>query len=75
MISKGAAWVLLFFQFSMAFLFGQSSFRNVVVLIGDDHAAGVLGCYGNSLARTPKLDEKLTYFCEPPDTDADLEAR
>lgn len=30
--------------------------RNVVLLIGDDHSARVLGCYGNPLIRTPNLD-------------------
>ena len=35
--------------------------RNVVLLIGDDHSARVLGCYGNRnggppLIRTPNLD-------------------
>jgi len=30
--------------------------RNVVLLIGDDHTARVLGCYGNRLIRTPNLD-------------------
>lgn len=30
--------------------------RNVVLLIGDDHSARVLGCFGNPLIRTPNLD-------------------
>ncbi len=30
--------------------------KNVVILIGDDHASGVLGCYGNPIVRTPNLD-------------------
>ncbi len=30
--------------------------RNVVVIIGDDHATSVLGAYGNELIRTPNLD-------------------
>ncbi len=30
--------------------------RNVVILIGDDHSADVLGCYGNTIVRTPNLD-------------------
>ncbi|MBK7496625.1 MAG: sulfatase-like hydrolase/transferase [Candidatus Omnitrophica bacterium] len=29
---------------------------NVVVIIGDDHAAYAIGAYGNPLARTPNLD-------------------
>jgi choline-sulfatase len=31
-------------------------FDNVVVLIGDDHAAEVLACYDNDIIRTPNLD-------------------
>ncbi len=31
-------------------------FRNVVVLIGDDHTVSALGCYGNQVIRTPSLD-------------------
>jgi choline-sulfatase len=30
--------------------------RNVVFIMGDDHAAGVMGAYGNPLVRTPNLD-------------------
>ncbi len=30
--------------------------RNVLVIVGDDHAAHALGCYGNPIARTPNLD-------------------
>lgn len=30
--------------------------RNVVFLISDDHAAGVMGSYGNTIVRTPNLD-------------------
>lgn len=29
---------------------------NVLVIIGDDHSAEVLGCYGNEIIRTPNLD-------------------
>jgi choline-sulfatase len=29
---------------------------NVVLLVGDDHACYVTGCYGNKLARTPNMD-------------------
>lgn len=32
------------------------SFDKVVVIIGDDHAANALGCYGNDRIRTPNLD-------------------
>ncbi|RQW11438.1 sulfatase [candidate division KSB1 bacterium] len=34
----------------------KKRFRNVVMIIGDDHSARVLGCYGNELIRTPNLD-------------------
>lgn len=30
--------------------------RNVVFIMGDDHATGVYGAYGNDLIRTPNLD-------------------
>jgi choline-sulfatase len=30
--------------------------RNVLFIMGDDHAAYALGAYGNSIARTPNLD-------------------
>lgn len=29
---------------------------NVLVIVGDDHSAGVTGCYGNKLIRTPNID-------------------
>jgi len=29
---------------------------NIIVIISDEHNAGVLGCYGNDIARTPNLD-------------------
>jgi choline-sulfatase len=32
------------------------SIRNVLFIMGDDHSAGVLGCYGNKIVRTPNLD-------------------
>lgn len=31
-------------------------FKNVVVIVGDDHASTVLGAYGNALINTPNLD-------------------
>jgi choline-sulfatase len=31
-------------------------FRNVVVIISDDHSSEVAGCYGNSVIRTPNID-------------------
>ena len=34
-----------------------TTLRNVVVIIGDDHATSVLGAYGNELIRTPNLDQ------------------
>jgi choline-sulfatase len=30
--------------------------RNVLFIMGDDHSADVLGCYGNNRVRTPNLD-------------------
>ncbi len=30
--------------------------RNVICIIGDDHSANVVGCYGNNIIRTPNLD-------------------
>src|SRR5262245_35803637 len=30
--------------------------RNVLFIMGDDHSAEVLGCYGNRILRTPHLD-------------------
>jgi arylsulfatase A-like enzyme len=30
--------------------------RNVLFIMGDDHSADVLGCYGNRMIRTPNLD-------------------
>ena len=36
--------------------FPEEPLRNVVCIIGDDHAANVLGCYGNKIVRTPNLD-------------------
>ena len=32
-------------------------YKNVVVIVGDDHAYTVLGAYGNEVIRTPNLDE------------------
>jgi len=34
----------------------EDTFQNIVFIIGDDHSANVLGCYGNDLIRTPNLD-------------------
>ena len=34
----------------------RPTFQNVVVIVGDDHAAYALGCYGNERIRTPNLD-------------------
>ena len=35
----------------------SDTIRNVVVIIGDDHATSALGAYGNELIRTPNLDQ------------------
>ncbi len=32
-------------------------YKNVVVIVGDDHAYTTLGAYGNEVIRTPNLDE------------------
>ncbi len=29
---------------------------NVIVIVGDDHAANAVGCYGNEIIRTPNID-------------------
>lgn len=34
-----------------------SGFRNVVFILGDDHSAEVVGCYGNDIIHTPRLDQ------------------
>ena len=34
----------------------QPLYRNVVVIISDDHSFRTVGCYGNSLIRTPNID-------------------
>ena len=34
----------------------DSPIRNVLFIMGDDHSADVLGCYGNKIVRTPNLD-------------------
>ena len=31
--------------------------KNILVIVGDDHATGVLGAYGNTVIRTPNLDK------------------
>ncbi len=36
---------------------GNTGFRNVVFIIGDDHSTKVLGAYGNKIVRTPNLDK------------------
>lgn len=35
----------------------ESPFKKIVFIVSDDHAAGVLGCYGNSRVKTPNLDK------------------
>ena len=36
---------------------GDMEIRNVLFIMGDDHSAEVLGCYGNKTIRTPNLDQ------------------
>lgn len=35
----------------------QKPLQNVIVLIGDDHSARAVGCYGNDIIRTPNIDQ------------------
>ena len=35
--------------------------RNVLFIMGDDHSADVLGCYGNKIVRTPNLDRLASH--------------
>jgi arylsulfatase A-like enzyme len=35
----------------------STALKNIVMIIGDDHSAEVLGCYGNDVVRTPNLDK------------------
>jgi len=34
----------------------KPTFKNVVVIVGDDHSYEVVGAYGNSIIRTPNID-------------------
>jgi len=36
-------------------------FKNVIVLISDDHTAGVTGCYGNTIIKTPNIDRLASH--------------
>ena len=36
-------------------------YKNVVVIIGDDHTYKALGAYGNEIVHTPNLDELATH--------------
>ena len=35
---------------------------NILVIMSDEHNAGVLGCYGNKVIRTANLDELSEYL-------------
>lgn len=48
--------LLSFTKQKKAFLPSPVKYQNVIVIIGDDHAAYALGCYGSKIARTPNLD-------------------
>ena len=46
---------------------------NIVVIMSDEHNAGVTGCYGNSIVRTPNLDRLAergitfnSFYCNSP---------
>lgn len=34
-----------------------SDIKNVLIIVGDDHTSGVVGCYGNKIIRTPNIDK------------------
>lgn len=54
---KAALWPILFFILcSCRQSTNLPEITNVVVLIGDDHSAQVLACYGNEIIRTPNID-------------------
>lgn len=35
----------------------EIKYQNIVLLIGDDHSANIIGSYGNKVVRTPNLDK------------------
>lgn len=39
----------------------REQIRNVLFIMGDDHSAEVLGCYGNRIIRTPNLDRLASH--------------
>ena len=47
----------LILEFSCSRSAQEEPFRNVVFILGDDHTAGVVGCYGNDIIRTPNIDK------------------
>jgi len=49
--------VTLILEFSCSRSAQEEPFRNVVFILGDDHTAGVVGCYGNDIIRTPNIDK------------------
>ena len=51
--------IILFTFFCLVFpaIAHENALKNVVCIIGDDHAATVLGCYGNPVVKTPNLDK------------------
>ena len=46
--------VLIYFACSQSNL--SEPFKNVIILIGDDHSVRAVGCYGNNIIRTPNID-------------------
>ena len=65
-------WVLALFCVAMAVPQGRAA-KNIIFLLADDQRSDVLGCYGNSMIKTPTID-RLTaegirfenFFCETP---------
>ena len=39
----------------------EVKYQNIVLIIGDDHSANVLGTYGNEVIRTPNLDQMASH--------------
>jgi choline-sulfatase len=53
---KKVSFIIVFFSLILLSTAQEKPFKNIVCIIGDDHAATVLGCYGNPVIKTPNLD-------------------